>query len=98
MASTRSDKEGMKAVIDKPLARNKALLEETLGVLLQCRYFQTMSADVLREVLRKGTHVEVPAESTLIRESDLDDDLFFLVEGSLRIVSGGKVVLRLNEP
>ena len=88
----------MKAVVEKPLARNKALLEETLGVLLQCRYFQNMSADLLREVLRKGTHLAVPAETTLIRESDLNDDLFFLLAGSLKVVSAQKLVLRYTDP
>ena len=65
----------MKVVTEKPLARNKALLEDTLQVLLKCRYFQTMGADILREVLRKGTHLAVPAGTILIREAELDDDL-----------------------
>jgi diguanylate cyclase (GGDEF)-like protein len=88
----------MRAVVEKPLVRNKALLEETLGVLLQCRYFQNMSADLLREVLRKGTHLDVPATTVLIRESDLNDDLFFLLNGSLRVVSAQKLVLRYSDP
>ncbi len=88
----------MKVVTEKPLARNKALLEEILQELLKCRYFQTMGVEILREVLRKGTHLSVPSGTTLIREAELDDDLFFLLSGSLKVMSGDKLVLRLNEP
>ncbi|MFI5399806.1 MAG: cyclic nucleotide-binding domain-containing protein, partial [SAR324 cluster bacterium] len=88
----------MKAVVEKPLVRNKALLEETLKVLLQCRYFRTMSADILREVLRKATYLEVPRGIPLIREADPSDDLFFLIEGSLKVDSADKVVARFTDP
>ncbi|HUJ77232.1 MAG TPA: cyclic nucleotide-binding domain-containing protein, partial [bacterium] len=88
----------MKAARERSLARSKGLLDDTLAILMASRYFQTMKPDLLREVLKKGTFLEVPAETPLIRESDLDDDVFLLVEGSLKVMSGEKMVLRLNTP
>jgi diguanylate cyclase (GGDEF)-like protein/PAS domain S-box-containing protein len=83
---------------EKSLAQDKALLGEALAVLSQCRYFETMTSELLGEVLRTGTYLEAPPETLLIRESSLDDDIFFLLEGSLKIASGEKLVLRLNTP
>src|SRR5262249_53578247 len=84
--------------LEKPLARNLDLLEQVVGTLSECRYFQTMKKSVLREVVKKGKYIEVPGETRLIHESDLDDDIYFLLEGSLRIVSGENMVLRRTTP
>ena len=91
-------KNGMKAVIEKSLVRNKALLEETLTLLLQCRYFRTLPADLLREVLHKATFLDVPRGIPLIREADPGEDMFFLIEGSLKVVSADKLVARFTDP
>jgi diguanylate cyclase (GGDEF)-like protein/PAS domain S-box-containing protein len=88
----------MKAVREKSLARNAALLDETVAMLTRCRYFETMTPAVLREVLKKGSYLEAEADTRLIRESDLDDDIYFLLEGSLKVLSGEKLIIRLNTP
>jgi len=88
----------MKAIREKSLARNAPLLNQAVAELTRCRYFETMTPAVLREVLRKGTYLEVDPETRLIRESELDDDIYFLLEGSLKILSEEKLVARLNTP
>src|SRR5690349_18512304 len=88
----------MNAVQEKPLARNAALLDGVVATLKGCRYFQTMRPAVLKEVLKKGHYLEVPPDTRLIHESDADDDIYFLLEGSLKILSGEKLIIRLNAP
>lgn len=88
----------MKAGKEKSLATNKDLLESTLRTLTRCKYFSTMSKDVLRMVLQVGKYIESPAGKSLIKEGALDDDLFFLLSGSLKVLSGGALILRLDQP
>ena len=88
----------MKTKSEKSLSRNKQLLDDALAVLSKGKYFATMGEGTLRQVLKQGTYLEVPAGTTLIREGGLDDDLYFLLEGSLAAQSGEKLILRLNTP
>lgn len=83
---------------ERSLAQEPDLLDEALQALGQTRYFATMSADLLRQVLQTGSLLDLPAEHALIREGETNDDLFFLLEGSLAVLSAQKLVLRLNTP
>ncbi|MBI3992561.1 MAG: cyclic nucleotide-binding domain-containing protein, partial [Candidatus Lambdaproteobacteria bacterium] len=88
----------MSVLRGKELAKNPELLEHALGVLIEARYFQTMTADILREVLREGTYLKVPKGRSIISEAQTDDDVYFLLDGSLAVSSGSKFILRLNTP
>jgi diguanylate cyclase (GGDEF)-like protein/PAS domain S-box-containing protein len=88
----------MNTVLEKPLSRHAALLEGIVATLMGCRYFQTMKPAVLRDVLKKGTYLEVPGDTQLIREAALDDDIYFLLDGALKVLSGEKLIIRLNTP
>ncbi|MDH4246973.1 MAG: diguanylate cyclase [Deltaproteobacteria bacterium] len=83
---------------EKALSRNAKLLESAVKTLTHCKYFQTMSPELLHNVLSVGKYLEVPAKTVLIKDGALDDDIYFLLDGSLSVLSGGKMVLRLNEP
>ncbi len=80
------------------LKQDQALLDQAVSILLKGRYMKTMRAENLREVLLPGTYLEVPENTTLIREGKTDDDLFFLLDGSLLVQSGKKTILQLNSP
>ncbi|MBI4082350.1 MAG: diguanylate cyclase [Candidatus Lambdaproteobacteria bacterium] len=82
----------------KSLQTNKRLLADTVAALKPCRYFKTMSADVLGDLLREGAVIEAPARTVLIREGALDDEFYILLEGALQVLSNGKLILRLNTP
>ena len=88
----------MKAKSEKSLLRNKKLLDESVAILLKGKYFQTMTEETLRHVLKQGTYLEVPKGANLIKEGGLDDDLYFLLKGSLRVLSGEKLILKLDSP
>jgi diguanylate cyclase (GGDEF)-like protein len=88
----------MKATREKSLARNKKLLEDALAILIKGRYFETMTEENLRHVLKEGTYLEVPAGTPLIKEGGLDDDLYFLLAGALEVLSSDKQILKLNTP
>ena len=81
-----------------PLAPHAELLDEILHQLLECKYFETMTPEVFRLVLKSGSHLDVPANTLLIKENAPDDDMYFLLEGSLAAKSGDKVILRFNSP
>ena len=80
------------------LAAHSDLTDEIVDVLIQCRYFKTMTAETLRLVLKSGEYLEVSPDISLIHEGALDDDMFFLLEGSLAVKSGEKVIIRFNTP
>lgn len=86
----------MKATKTTDLSTDKKLLDQCLESLITCKYFGTMTPKVLREVLMQSTYMEVPAGTTLIYETSSENDIFFLLEGSLAVSSEGKVILRLN--
>jgi len=88
----------MSAPREKSLARSKPLLEETFAALTGCRYFQTMSPDVLRDVLKGGTLLSVPAGTVLIRKGELDEDFYILLDGALEVLADGKLILQLSNP
>ena len=88
----------MKLREESPLGQNQSFLDEVVSTLAQCRYFQTMPSEVLRRVLKNGTLIEVPAGTLLIKEGDQDRDFFVLLEGSLEVLSGSKLILRLDSP
>ena len=88
----------MKKARETDLGKSPELLEEALGILMSGRYFHTMDADLLREVLRKGVYVEAPPGTQLMKEDGLDDDVYFLLEGSLAVTSNAKLILHLNTP
>jgi diguanylate cyclase (GGDEF)-like protein/PAS domain S-box-containing protein len=78
------------------LGKNEELLDRTLATLKGCPYFRTMKEAVLRHVLAAGVYLEVPAETALIRDGELDDDIYFLLEGAVGVFSDGKRVLTLG--
>jgi diguanylate cyclase (GGDEF)-like protein len=80
------------------LAPHWRLLDEVQEQLIQCKYFSTMTPDILRMVLKTGELLEVPAGVKLVREGATDEDMFFLLDGSVAVQSGEKVILRLNAP
>ncbi|MCH8077557.1 MAG: diguanylate cyclase [SAR324 cluster bacterium] len=80
------------------LAAHSDLTDEIVDGLIQCRYFKTMTAETLRMVLKSGEYLEAPPDVSLIHEGALDDDMFFLLEGSLAVKSGEKVIIRFNTP
>ena len=88
----------MKAKSAKSLARDRKLLDAAINVLSRGKYFQTMGKTTLRQVLRRGTYLEVPKGMILVKEGGLDDDLYFLLKGSLAVLSGEKLILRLDQP
>ena len=88
----------MKSKGEINLARSPAQLKKSLELLIGCKYFETMTADNLRQVLKKSTYLEVPAGTKLIKEGSKDDDVYFLLKGSLAVKSGDKLILRLNAP
>ncbi|MDH4225752.1 MAG: diguanylate cyclase [Deltaproteobacteria bacterium] len=88
----------MPEVKEKPLGKNKALVEECLQTLIQSPYFRTMSHDLLRSVLRQGVLYEVPQGTYIIREGTVDEDLYFLLDGSLAVSSDGKLIITLSTP
>ena len=81
---------------EKPLGQNELVLDETVSLLAQCRYFKTMPSEVLHRVLKNGTLIEVPPGTLLIKEGDQDRDFFILLEGSLEVRSESKIILRLD--
>jgi len=88
----------MTATREIPLGKDEALLASTLTSLKECSYFRTMRENVLRAVLNTGTYLEVPKGELLIRDGAEDDDIFFLLEGTVGVYSGGKPVLSLGQP
>jgi len=88
----------MKDLKEINLADSPKLLESALKTLSGCRYFKTMSKETLKKVLQTGIHIEAPAKHYLIKEGDHDDDVYFLIKGSLKVLAQDKVVLRLNDP
>jgi CRP-like cAMP-binding protein len=88
----------MTATREIQLGQDQPLLESTLAALKECSYFHTMRDGVLRDVLNTGAYLEVPRGELLIREGGADDDIFFLLEGTVGIYSGGKPVLTLGQP
>jgi diguanylate cyclase (GGDEF)-like protein len=94
----KSRTQGKAAVHGLLLGPHSQLIEEILEQLIGCRYFKTMTPDILRMVLKMGEYLEVPAGTVLIREGAPDDDMFFLLEGELAAKSGNKLILRLTEP
>ncbi len=88
----------MKAKPAKSLSRNKKLLDQSVAILLKGKYFQTMNEETLRHVLKQGSYLEVPKGTKLIREGGLDDDLYFLLKGSLQVLSNEKLILELDSP
>ena len=89
-----------KSIFDKRvlLAAHSDLTDEIVDGLILCRYFKTMTAETLRMVLKSGEYLEAPPDISLINEGALDDDMFFLLEGSLAVKSGEKVIIRFNTP
>lgn len=88
----------MSATMTRPLANEPALLQETVERLAPCRYFQTMSADVLSHVLHGGTLVDVPPDTLLIREGEQENAFYVLLEGQVSVRSRGSVILLLDTP
>ena len=86
------------ALAERALVRNEAVLDEIVCTLTQCRYFQTMPGDVLMQVLKDGTLVEVEAETLLIKAGDQGTDFFILLEGSLEVRVESSLILRLDSP
>jgi diguanylate cyclase (GGDEF)-like protein len=80
------------------LAAHRRLIDEVLAQLIECKYFRTMTPDILRLVVKTGEYLEVPAGVKLVQEGAADDDMFFLLDGSVAVQSGDKVILRLNSP
>jgi len=80
------------------LAAHKRLTDEILDSLIGCKYFRTMTPDILRLVLKTGEYLEVPAGRKLVEEGASDNDMFFLLDGTVTVQSGNKVILRLNTP
>ncbi|MCH9045869.1 MAG: diguanylate cyclase [SAR324 cluster bacterium] len=95
MKSRAENPSAIRAVL---LAPHEKLLDETLELLREGRYFQTMTPEILRLVLKTGEYLELPAGYLLIREGAPDDDMYFLLRGSVAVQSGGKVILRFNTP
>ncbi|MCZ6472959.1 MAG: diguanylate cyclase [SAR324 cluster bacterium] len=88
----------MKAKTVILLARDRELLNNSLAVLMKGKYFRTMAKNTLRQVLRQGTYLEVPKGTILIKEGESDDDLYFLLDGAVVVMSGSKVILELDSP
>ena len=80
------------------LAPHKEQTEQILHQLLACKYFHSMTPDILRLVLKNGDLLDVAAGVTLVKEGADDDDMYFLLDGSVAVKSGEKVILRLNTP
>jgi diguanylate cyclase (GGDEF)-like protein len=82
----------------KLLAPHQDLTNEILAQLIECKYFRTMTPDVLRLVLKSGELLDAPAGAKIVQEGATDDDMFFLLDGTVAVQSGDKVILRLNAP
>ncbi len=80
------------------LAPHREQTEQILHQLIGCKYFHSMTPDILRLVLKNGELLEVPAGVKLVEEGATDDDMYFLLDGSVAVKSGEKVILRLNTP
>ena len=87
----------MTAIREILLGNDQALLSSTMAALKECSYFRTMREDVLKAVLRSGTYLEVPKGELVIREGAEDDDIYFLIEGTVGVYSDGKPVLSTSD-
>ncbi|MDH4121132.1 MAG: diguanylate cyclase [Deltaproteobacteria bacterium] len=83
-------------VQEQNLNQDPVLLEECVSLLIQSPYFHTMGRDVLQGVLAQGVWMSVPKGHTIIREGQVDEDIYFLLEGSLAVRSDGKFIIRIN--
>jgi len=80
------------------LAPHWRLTNEILAQLIDCKYFKTMTPEVLRLVLKTGDLLEAPAGVKIVAEGATDDEMYFLLDGTVAVMSGDKVILRLGAP
>jgi CRP-like cAMP-binding protein len=58
--------------------------------------FRGLTKEDLFEVARMITEVTYPADETVVREGDPGDALYIIVEGTVEIHTGGRVVARMT--
>jgi len=58
--------------------------------------FRGLTKEELFEVARMTTEVTYPADETVVREGDPGDALYIIVEGTVEIHTGGRVVARMT--
>lgn len=69
---------------------------ERVVALQRVGLFAAVPGRTLAAVARRALEVDVPAGAPLIEEGALDDHLFVLVEGSLRVHRGDRVLATLG--
>ena len=65
-------------------------------ILRSVGIFAGVADPILAEVAETLTLREVPTGTTIIREGDLGQVMFIIVEGGVRVVQGGRDVARLQ--
>jgi 2-oxoglutarate dehydrogenase E1 component len=65
---------------------------QTLDVLSEVPLFEHLPAHALKTLAAASNQREFPAEEALCRQGELDRDLFVVLEGSARVVRGGRAV------
>lgn len=74
-------------------------LAELTRIICSARYFRKMAPEILTNILKQGSLVELGKDNYLIREGDdTSRQMYILVEGSLAIMSNKKFILRLDLP
>ena len=58
--------------------------------------FRGLTKEDLFEVARMTTEVTYPADETVVREGDPGDALYIIVEGTVEIHTGGRMVARMT--
>jgi CRP/FNR family transcriptional regulator, cyclic AMP receptor protein len=59
--------------------------------------FHSVSKKGLRSIVSAATELDVPADKVLVQEGTHDRDLFVIIDGTARVIKGGKTVRTLGE-
>ncbi len=58
--------------------------------------FRGLTKETLFDVARKTDEVTYPSGATVVREGDPGDALYIIVEGSVEVLTGGRVVAQMT--
>ncbi len=67
-----------------------------LHALRSVPIFRGLTKETLFDVARKTDEVAYPSGATVVREGDPGDALFIIVEGSVEVRTGGRVVAQMT--
>ncbi len=67
-----------------------------LRALRSVPIFRGLTKETLFDVARKTDEVTYPSGATVVREGDPGDALYIIVEGSVEVLTGGRVVAQMT--